>query len=130
MGQLALGFRSLLIKVAIFFVMAGLLAWALGGTLFPKPTVVNLPGAGDVYWRVSSGGELHGLQWSLIRDNQEIKTGHWQSVVGPVIVEGISWIATGNAGQWSISKVTAGGVEEIISPPPEVLAALFPSPPK
>ncbi len=127
MGQLALGFRSLLIKVAIFFVMAGLLAWALGGTLFPKPTVVNLPGAGDVYWRVSSGGDLHGLQWSLIRDNQEIKTGHWQSVVGPVIVDGVSWIATGNAGQWSISKVTSGGVEDFLDPPPLVLASLFPS---
>ena len=127
MGQLALGFRSLLIKVAIFFVMAGLLAWALGGTLFPKPTVVNLPGAGDVYWRVSSGGDLHGLQWSLIRKNQEIKTGHWQSVVGPVIVDGVSWFATGNAGQWSISKVTDAGVEVVAVPPSNVLASLFPS---
>jgi hypothetical protein len=127
MGQLALGFRSLLIKVAVFFVMAGLLAWALGGTLFPKPTVVNLPGAGDVYWRVSSGGDLHGLQWALIRDNQEIKTGHWQSVVGPVIVHGESWIATGNAGQWSISKVTDGGIEDVADPPREVVSSLFPS---
>ena len=127
MGQLALGFRSLLIKVFIFFVMAGLLAWALGGTLFPKPTVVNLPGAGDVYWRLSSGGDLHGLQWSLVRDDQEIKKGHWQSVVGPVIVDGVSWIATGNAGQWSISKVTGSSVEEVISPPSGVLGALFPS---
>jgi hypothetical protein len=130
MGQLALGFRSLLIKVAIFFVMAGLLAWALGGTLFPKPTVVDLPGAGDVHWRVSSGGDLHGLQWSLIRDDQEIKTGHWQSAVGPVIVDGVTWIATGNAGQWSISKVTGSTVVEELSPPSGVLGALFPSPAK
>ncbi len=127
MGQLALGFRSLLIKVAIFFVMAGLLAWALGGTLFPKPTVINLPGAGSVHWRILSGGDIHGLQWSLIRDGQEIKTGHWQSVVGPVIVNGVSWFATGNAGQWSVSKVTDAGVEDIADPPSSVLESLFPS---
>ncbi len=36
MGQIYLGFRSLLVKVAIFVVMAALLAWALGGTLWPR----------------------------------------------------------------------------------------------
>ncbi len=127
MGQLALGFRSLLIKVAIFFVMAGLLAWILGGALFPQPTIVNLPGAGGVYWRVSSGGEINGLQWSLLKGDQEIKTGRWQSAVGPVIVDGVSWIATGNAGQWSFSKVTDAGVEDIADPPTSVLTTLFPS---
>jgi hypothetical protein len=127
MGQLALGFRSLLIKVAVFFVMAGLLAWALGGTLFPKPTIVNLPGAGAVYWRVSSGGEINGLQWSLMIGDQEIKTGRWQSAVGPVIVDGVSWVATGNAGQWSFSKVTGTTIEEVAAPTSEVLSSLFPS---
>lgn len=127
MGQLALGFRSILIKAAIFFVMAGLLAWALGGTLFPKPTIVNLPGAGEIYWRVSSGGDINGLQWSLMRNDQEIKTGMWQSVVGPVIVDGTTWIAMGNAGQWSFSKVTGSAVEEVVSPPSNVLLSLFPS---
>ena len=126
MGQVVLGFRSLLIKAVIFFVMAGLLAWTLGGTLFPQPTVVNLPGAGDIYWRVSSGGEINGLQWSLMRGDQEIKTGRWQSTVGPAIVDGVSWIATGNAGQWSISKVTDSTVEEVASPSSIVLLSLFP----
>ena len=126
MGQLALGFRSLLIKATIFFVMAGLLAWVLGGALFPQPTIVNLPGAGEVYWRVSSGGEINGLQWSLMNGEKEIKTGRWQSAVGPVIVDGISWIATGNAGQWSFSKVTGETVEEIALPPEGVLVSLFP----
>ncbi len=37
MSQVALGLRSLLVKLAIFFVMAALLAWALGGTLWPRP---------------------------------------------------------------------------------------------
>ena len=126
MGQVALGFRSLLIKAGIFFVMAGLLAWALGGTLFPKPIIVNLPGAGEVYWRVSSGGEIHGLQWSLIRDDQEIKAGHWQTAIGPVIVDGATWVATGNAGQWSYTKVVGFEVEEVSKPSLEVLGALFP----
>lgn len=126
MGQVALGFRSLLIKAAIFFIMAGLLAWALGGTLFPQPTVVNLPGAGAVYWRVSSGGEINGLQWSLMEGDQEIKTGRWQSAVGPVIVDGIAWIATGNAGQWSFAKIDGVTVEEVASPPTGVLDLLFP----
>ncbi len=126
MGQLALGFRSLFIKAAIFFIMAGLLAWTLGGALFPQPTIVNLPGAGDIYWRVSSGGEINGLQWSLMRGDQEIKTGRWQSTVGPAIVDGVSWIATGNAGQWSISKVTDSTVEEVASPSSIVLLSLFP----
>ena len=127
MGQLALGFRSLLIKAVIFFVMAGLLAWVLGGTLFPKPTIVNLPGAGQIYWKMSSGGDIHGLQWSLMHGTQELKSGHWQSVVGPVIIDGIVWIATGNAGQWSISKVSGVQVEEIVSPPSSILSELFPS---
>ena len=125
MGQAVLGFRSLLIKAAIFFVTAGLLAWALGGTLFPQPTIVNLPGAGEVYWRVSSGGEINGLQWSLMKGDQEIKSGRWQSAVGPVIVDGVSWIATGNAGQWSFAKVTGETVEEIAAPPSGVLDSLF-----
>ena len=127
MGQVVLGFRSLLIKAGIFFVMAGLLAWALGGTLFPNPTIVNLPGAGEVYWRVSSGGEIHGLQWSLIRDDQEIKVGHWQTAIGPVIVDGVAWVATGNAGQWSYTKVVGSKLDEVSSPSSEVLGALFPS---
>ena len=126
MGQVSLGVRSLLIKAVIFFIMAGLLAWTLGGALFPQPTIVNLPGAGDVYWRVSSGGEINGLQWSLMNGDHEIKTGMWQSTVGPVIVDGVSWIATGNAGQWSISKVTGSKVEEVASPSSMVLLSLFP----
>ncbi len=37
MGQVALGLRSLIIKIAVFITMAALLAWALGGTLWPRP---------------------------------------------------------------------------------------------
>ena len=128
MGQLALGFRSLLIKAIIFFVMAGLLAWSLGGWLFPKPTVVDLPiGVGNFHWRVSSGAKIEGLQWSLVRDDQEVAIGLWQSVVGPVIVDGVTWVATFGAGEWSCSKVMGDTIEVIADPSSDVLDALFPS---
>ena len=126
MGQVALGFRSLLIKAAIFFVMAGLLAWALGGTLFPKPTIVNMSGAGSLHFVASSGGDIHGLKWTLMNDEKPIAEGHWQAVVGPVIVAGDAWIATGNAGQWQVSRVNGNAVVEQKDVPASVMKALFP----
>ena len=126
MGQVALGFRSLLIKASIFFVMAGLLAWALGGTLFPKPTIVNMSGAGSLHFVASSGGEIHGLKWILMQDQTPIAEGHWQAVVGPVIVDGEVWIATGNAGQWQISKVIDQTLVETNEVPEHVKRTIFP----
>ena len=43
MGQIVLGFRSLAVKVAVFVALAALLAWILGGTLWPR-SVVRLVG--------------------------------------------------------------------------------------
>ena len=72
MGQLALGFRSLLIKVAIFFVMASLLAWALGGTLWPRAEIVDLPGAEfdgrTWFWRLRVGGRSERpMSWTMMQ---------------------------------------------------------------
>ena len=39
MWQVLLGLRSLLVKIAVFVVMAALLAWALGGTLWPRTSI-------------------------------------------------------------------------------------------
>ena len=39
MWQVVLGLRSLLVKIAIFVTMAALLAWALGGTLWPRTSI-------------------------------------------------------------------------------------------
>ena len=52
MGQVALGFRSLFFRALIFFIMAALLAWALGGTLWPKPVCGSLDSVefGDGQW--------------------------------------------------------------------------------
>ena len=71
MGQLALGVRSLIIRLVIFFFMAVLLAWALGGTLWPRP--VSAPaisatnGAVSCTWvaRVSSYDPSMPLTYSL-----------------------------------------------------------------
>ena len=71
MGQLLLGFRSLIIKAAIFVVMAALLAWALGGTLWPRPHVVDgerITAAGYQYWwqmRVG-GNDYDQPRWRLM----------------------------------------------------------------
>ena len=39
MGQIYLGFRSLAVKLVVFFLMAAMLAWILGGTLWPTLTM-------------------------------------------------------------------------------------------
>ncbi|MSR17730.1 MAG: hypothetical protein EXS00_00925 [Phycisphaerales bacterium] len=42
MGIVALGFRSLLIRAAVFFAMAAMLTWILGGTLWPAKQVITM----------------------------------------------------------------------------------------
>lgn len=39
MWQVLLGLRSLFVRIAIFVTMAALLAWALGGTLWPRTSI-------------------------------------------------------------------------------------------
>ena len=83
MGQVALGFRSLLVRAAVFFVMAALLAWALGGTLWPRAVGVLLEGvsfAGQEWvWRAevdesprpSVRPSRPPLEFSLWQDSQD-----------------------------------------------------------
>lgn len=73
-AQVMLGLRSLLVKVAVFFVMAALLAWALGGTLFPRPEVVDYSPVtfqGSQWWlRMLAGGDEPGaVRWMLMERN-------------------------------------------------------------
>ena len=71
MGQVVLGFRSLLVKASIFVVMAALLAWAVGGTLWwSRPETANLPPvqfAGKFWnWRLTVGGFTgQPIRWQL-----------------------------------------------------------------
>lgn len=70
MGQVALGLRSLLFKAGIFFVMAALLAWALGGTLWPRDEVVDFEGVRfdgrDWFWRLVVRGKPPEARWQLM----------------------------------------------------------------
>lgn len=99
MGQLALGFRSLLFRLAVFFVMAALLAWALGGTLFPKPHVRDFDGVefqGERwFWRLSITGPREGavVSWEMMRagqgDAEVVQPSHrWLDVADPIVAEG------------------------------------------
>lgn len=51
MSQVLLGFRNLAFRIAIFVVLAAILAWLLGGNLFARDTVIPMgvasTGAGD-----------------------------------------------------------------------------------
>lgn len=121
MGQFALGLRSLAIKAAIFVIMAALLAWALGGTLWPKPVRAtdfkdSVYHKGGVYWRLDVGGKERGeVRWSLMlniphRAVTLIDEG-WDDVSGPVLAEGALYVAAlsdpaeGGLGTWHIERI-------------------------
>jgi len=108
MGQLALGLRSLAIRLTVFVVMAALLAWALGGTLLPRAESAEydaVEAAGrSWYWRLDVGGrrvpELDplGVQWTLMvrgpegRARPALDAG-WVDVTGPVATTDRVWFA-------------------------------------
>jgi hypothetical protein len=96
MGQFALGLRSWLVKITVFVIMAALLAWALGGTLFPRPSVAKFEPvsfAGERwYWKLSVGGKNAGeVRWDLMTQGEDDKTApfdanrHWAEVAGPIV---------------------------------------------
>jgi hypothetical protein len=97
MGQVALGLKNLAIKLAIFVVMAALLAWALGGTLWPRAEIVDRPSVQfqgvECFWRLTVGGKEPGvMRWTLMtRPDQETKPtaiddARWVEVAGPIII--------------------------------------------
>ncbi len=72
MYQVALGFRSLAIKTAVFVVLAGVFAWIVGGSIFPGSQVVNLPqfdwNGSTWHARVTGNGRSPALvRWDLVR---------------------------------------------------------------
>jgi len=96
MGQVALGIRSLAVRLAVFVILAALLAWILGGTLFPAPHRVNLESwdfdGSKWHWRVTgSSGDPAPAQWSLfeqrgsvpLREERFGLAGVWRSIHGP-----------------------------------------------
>jgi hypothetical protein len=105
MGQVALGFRSLLVKLAIFFVMAALLAWALGGTLWPRAETFDFPpvrfDGRDWYWRLAIGGrngDREAIRYTLLTEEPDGDTTRfgdreWVDAAGPVLADDALYVA-------------------------------------
>jgi hypothetical protein len=126
MSQLALGLRALLVRLTIFFVMAAMLAWVLGGTLFPAPQSVTFPafevGGVQYAWRVTgSAHEAGPVAWSLVRrDDSGMRTVNvdipapWRRTWGPLVHAGGALLgvecgaASGAAGLW-VAQIAPDG---------------------
>lgn len=134
MGQLALGFRSLLIRLTIFFVMALLLAWALGGTLWPRPVyaVTMDASSGDISWsweiRVSSYDPSRPVTYALICQTKTEKHAHrmeWTEVAGIVFDGSSAWTAAtkDDADGWRILELTPDGAVQPAEKADDLMAA-------
>ena len=127
MGQFELGIRSLLVRATIFVVLAALLAWALGGTLFPKPHTADFRAqsaafSGETwYWRLLLGGKNKGeVRWNLMRqpsegDAQVSEETEYIEVAGPVLGDDgnlyYAGRAHGSPREWQIiSRDGAGAI--------------------
>ena len=121
MGQVILGFRSLLVKIAVFVVMAAMLAWILGGTLWPKTAVRVVGKAVEIDGRTlvlvdQIGGPLDRATFGLAtrRDGRiedrwpraEDMTPAWSDAMAPVAgADGGAAFAYAVAGRWSVCTV-------------------------
>lgn len=131
MGQLALGFRSLFIRIAVFVTMAALLAWTLGGTLFPRAEVADGPAVGwhGAAWRLrlSLGGESRGLvRWQLVRQEGDRRPEpwplagfeRWVEASGPVALDDRLAVAFRDDGatEWTLALIKDGGFDTVALP--------------
>lgn len=115
MGQLALGLRSLVIRFGVFVVLAALLAWALGGTLFPRPSIVEFDAVefagGRWYWQLAVGGrEADRVAWRMMVDDETgeahalraLDEQTWSQVAGPVRDDDVLYFAGRFGATWRI----------------------------
>lgn len=135
MGQVALGFKDLLIKAAVFVVMAALLAWILGGELLPSPERVDMAPvqfAGKAYfWQLSVGGRQRGrMSWRLMvaedeKDSEPLDQMTWSEVAGPLVSSGSLYFgglaSPDGSPAWMLVRLTASG-ESTSFPVPDRLA--------
>lgn len=132
MGQVFLGFRSLLIKIAIFFVLAAGLAWVLGGTLWSRAQTADFPGVSFAnrqwFWRLAVGGggdydptanaPSNRIRWTLMTRGERggpkpFDNVNWVEATGPVVADGSLYFAGLSAfdhGIWQIVRVNGDGV--------------------
>jgi hypothetical protein len=83
MGQVALGLRSLVVRIVVFIIMAALLAWALGGTLWPRPvSAIQRPvidaGGMQFGWQVTVDPASLEVSYQLTKRHE----GGWVPVAG------------------------------------------------
>jgi hypothetical protein len=133
MGQLALGVRSLLIRLMIFIIMAILLAWALGGTLWPRPVTAAAitASSGEINWtwnaRVSSYDMSTPLTYNLKWTHGDQSMSHyqeWTEVAGFVFVADEGWTAAAvDRSHWMILSLHADGSIECAGQVSDRLAA-------
>ena len=119
MGQFALGLRSLLVKAAVFVVMAALLAWALGGTLFPRPETARFDGvlfAGERwFWELAVGGRKSGeVRWRMMIEDEKgeispLDSHSWAEVSGPVVADDSLYYA----GRASLNPAEPWRIEQV-----------------
>jgi hypothetical protein len=134
MGQFVLGIRSLLIKLAVFVVMAALLAWALGGTLWPKARSADLTAVGPsaviadraYSWQVLVIGRVNAAraQWRLMMRHgaeapQPVDERTWAEGAGPVVAaDRLYFGGRDDSGNWRIFTLN----DSVGAPMPDRLA--------
>lgn len=139
MGQLVLGFRSLFVKIAVFVVFAALLAWILGGTLWPKPHFVDSAAVsfdgGQWFWRQVIQGDRRqpaAVHWRLMAYDGEMEEAKpfddsiWHERSGqPLAVRGSLYYACRaddvDNGRWRIIQVGADDATHV-HPMPDAFA--------
>ena len=101
MGQVALGLRSLAFRIVVFVIMAAMLAWILGGTLWPRPVSVMQPDsvtlAGKTYrWKVTVDQVAGAVRYTLCRQDDDT----WIAVPngGPFLTAAPLTVVTTSAG--------------------------------
>ncbi len=136
MGQIALGIRSLVIKLFVFFLLAALLAWVLGGTLFPRAERVEFPAVpfAGAEWnvRLSVGGDRPGVaRYELMRRsgrNIEAIGGEFAESTEPVVGDHALLIgmrrSDDEGGGWLLRQFRADGTEESTALPDRLTVEL------
>ncbi len=135
MGQATLAFRNLLVRAAIFVLLAAILAWFVGGTLFGKHRVtfpaITWDGRGWAAQVIGNGTRPEEIQWRLLwnlgDDEWTIapisETGKWRQLVGPYVDEQGLWMKIAVHGspttsdlQWSLIRFAKANAQPTITP--------------
>ena len=134
MGQATLALRNLLIRAAVFVLLASALAWAVGGTLFGSHRVdfpaVDWDGREWAVQVIGNGRQPDRVRWRLLWRHGEdpwgvhpvSESGQWRDLVGPIVdAEGLRLaVATeGQAGKtWQLIQFSKADAAPVSTPLP------------